>query len=283
MDCALAESFYGLNDNIEAFAEAENLEIEKPFLQPHDRTPKESLNFCSELWRCHSSWMFHGRCCWLFLTMQDPIVRKNGGSFTRSNNRVSSSSSLLKSAGEENSSRAPLCYQQLLENLSLAPFCYQPLLPLYGAPHLIPPRDPSIPIQSIPLKKKYHGATWVWRVTSSKILCNVLNKCIITGLFKSGTKKFPNFDLVTTKRKSRSDERPLDDAYGVYGLASDEEIDLSGGNSLSWGNRRGKRNKVEEARKVKQWNNLRDGDNDKKETLSEKPMRQKKIRFLDWF
>jgi len=170
VDCALAESFYGLNDNIEAFAEAENLEIEKPFLQPHDRTPK------------------------------DPIVRKNGGSFTRSNNRVSSSSSLLKSA----------------------------------------------------------------------------------GLFKSGTKKFPNFDLVTTKRKSRSDERPLDDAYGVYGLASDEEIDLSGGNSLSWGNRRGKRNKVEGGRKVKQWNNLRDGDNgDKKETPLEKPMRQKKIRFLD--
>ena len=72
----------------------------------------------------------------------------------------------------------------------------------------------------------------------------------VTGLFKSSTKKFPNFDLVTSKRTSRSDEGPLDEAYGVYGLASDEEIDLSGGNNLSWGNRRSKRNKVEGPKKV---------------------------------
>ena len=72
----------------------------------------------------------------------------------------------------------------------------------------------------------------------------------VTGLFKSSTKKFPNFDLVTSKRTSRSDEGPLDEAYGVYGLASDEEIDLSGGNNLSWGNRRSKRNKVEGTKKV---------------------------------
>ena len=45
VDCALAESFYGLNDNIEAFADADNHEIEKPFLQPHDRTAKESFSF----------------------------------------------------------------------------------------------------------------------------------------------------------------------------------------------------------------------------------------------
>ena len=45
VDCALAESFYRLNDNIEAFAEVDNLEIEKPFLQQHDLTPKESLSF----------------------------------------------------------------------------------------------------------------------------------------------------------------------------------------------------------------------------------------------
>ena len=45
VDCALAESFYRLNDNIEAFADVDNQEIEKPFLQTHDLTPKESLSF----------------------------------------------------------------------------------------------------------------------------------------------------------------------------------------------------------------------------------------------
>ena len=44
MDCALAESFYGLNDNIEAFADVEKHEIEKPFLQPHEQTRKESFS-----------------------------------------------------------------------------------------------------------------------------------------------------------------------------------------------------------------------------------------------
>ena len=45
VDCALAESFYGLNDNIEAFEDVDNHKIEKPFLQTHDQTPKESFSF----------------------------------------------------------------------------------------------------------------------------------------------------------------------------------------------------------------------------------------------
>ena len=36
MDCGLAESFYRLNDNIEAFADVTDQEIEKPFLQPYE-------------------------------------------------------------------------------------------------------------------------------------------------------------------------------------------------------------------------------------------------------
>ena len=35
VDCPLAESFYALNDNIEAFADAYQ-EIEKPFLKPYE-------------------------------------------------------------------------------------------------------------------------------------------------------------------------------------------------------------------------------------------------------
>ena len=114
------------------------------------------------------------------------------------------------------------------------------------------------------LKQSFLLKAWVKQPSQEcrwkKIICffKLWHDCV-TGLFKSSTKKFPNFDLVTSKRTSRSDEGPLDDAYGVYGLASDEEIDLSAGNdNLSWGNRRGKRNKVE-ATKVKQWNNLNKG------------------------
>ena len=110
---------------------------------------------------------------------------------------------------------------------------------------------------------------------------------ILPGLFKTSTKlnKFPNFDLVNlVKRKSRSEGVPLDEAYGVYGLAADEEVDLTG--SLSWGSRRGKRNKVEGGKvKQQQWNDLRATDDEKtaqdQKIPVEKPMRQKKIRFLD--
>ena len=126
-------------------------------------------------------------------------MRKNGGSFTRGTNRVSTSSSRVKSAGDRK---------------KLYQFC-APFLQLFAL------KNP-------------------WSVIDINV----------TGLFKSSTKKFPNFDLVTSKRTSRSDEGPLDEAYGVYGLASDEEIDLSGGNNLSWGNRRSKRNKVEGTKKV---------------------------------
>ena len=35
VDCYIAESFYALNDNIEAYADAYQ-EIEKPFLQPYE-------------------------------------------------------------------------------------------------------------------------------------------------------------------------------------------------------------------------------------------------------
>ena len=57
VDCALAESFYGLNDNIEAFADADNHEIEKPFIQTHDQTPKESFIFAFLLDSlCWCSW-----------------------------------------------------------------------------------------------------------------------------------------------------------------------------------------------------------------------------------
>ena len=35
VDCHIAESFYALNDNIEAYADAYQ-EIEKPFLQPYE-------------------------------------------------------------------------------------------------------------------------------------------------------------------------------------------------------------------------------------------------------
>jgi len=181
VDCGLAESFYRLNDNIEAFADVTDQEIEKPFLQSYLEDDQDRSSYD--------------------LTAKDPIVRKNGGSFTR----ASSSSNRVKSA----------------------------------------------------------------------------------GLFKTSTKlnKFPNFDLVNlVKRKSRSEGVPLDEAYGVYGLAADEEVDLTG--SLSWGSRRGKRNKVEGGKvKQQQWNDLRATDDEKtaqdQKIPVEKPMRQKKIRFLD--
>ena len=53
VDCHIAESFYALNDNIEAFADVTDQEIEKPFLQSYleddqdrssyDLTAKESF------------------------------------------------------------------------------------------------------------------------------------------------------------------------------------------------------------------------------------------------
>ena len=44
VDCSLAESFYGLNDNIEAFADVHELEIEKPFRETSVQTAKESFS-----------------------------------------------------------------------------------------------------------------------------------------------------------------------------------------------------------------------------------------------
>ena len=44
VDCSLAESFYNLNDNIEAFADVHELEIEKPFRETSVQTAKESFS-----------------------------------------------------------------------------------------------------------------------------------------------------------------------------------------------------------------------------------------------
>ena len=44
VDCSLAESFYNLNNNIEAFADVHELEIEKPFRETSVQTAKESFS-----------------------------------------------------------------------------------------------------------------------------------------------------------------------------------------------------------------------------------------------
>ena len=41
--------------------------------------------------------------------------------------------------------------------------------------------------------------------------------------------KFLNFDLVASKRRRRSEEAPLDEEFGMYLLAGDEDIDLTAG------------------------------------------------------
>ena len=64
-----------------------------------------------------------------------------------------------------------------------------------------------------------------------------------TGIFNSNSEKFPNFEQGSSKRTSRSDnEGPTDEGFGLYGLANDQEIDLS--EQLSYGWKRDKRNKV---------------------------------------
>jgi hypothetical protein len=68
VDCGLAESFYFLNDNIQAFADVSNEQAEKPFLIPFEQQEQQQQQ-------------------------RRPIVRKNGGSFTGSRSSSSSSSS----------------------------------------------------------------------------------------------------------------------------------------------------------------------------------------------
>ena len=99
-----------------------------------------------------------------------------------------------------------------------------------------------------------------------------------TGIFNSNSEKFPNFDQGSSKRTSRSDnEGPLDEGFGLYGLANDQEIDLS--EQVSYGWKRDKRNKVGS----KLWKDTKEdgGKRTHKKKENEKPMRQKKIRFVD--
>ena len=41
--------------------------------------------------------------------------------------------------------------------------------------------------------------------------------------------KLLNSDLVASKRRRRSEEAPLDEEFGMYLLAGDEDIDLTAG------------------------------------------------------
>ena len=107
---------------------------------------------------------------------------------------------------------------------------------------------------------------------------HLLTNFHLTGIFNSNSEKFPNFEQGSSKRTSRSDnEGPLDDGYGLYGLANDQEIDLS--EQLSYGWKRDKRDKVGS----KLWKDTKEdgGKRTHKKKQNEKPMRQKKIRFVD--
>ena len=130
MDCGLAESFYRLNDNIEAFADAVAYqEIEKPFLQPYEGDQDRS-SYDQTASLDNILLILNATTCFNVLSVQkDQIVRENAVSFKR------------------------------VGNLG----------------------------------------------------------------------KFLNFDLVASKRRRRSEEAPLDEEFGMYLLAGDEDIDLTAG------------------------------------------------------
>ena len=82
VDCYIAESFYALNDNIEAYADAYQ-EIEKPFLQPYEGDQDRS-SYDQTASLDNILLILNATTCFNVLSVQkDQIVRENAVSFKR--------------------------------------------------------------------------------------------------------------------------------------------------------------------------------------------------------
>ena len=85
VDCYIAESFYALNDNIEAYADAYQ-DIEKPFLQPYEcdqdrSSDDQTASFDNILLLLNATTRFN-----VLSVQKDQIVRENAVSFKRVGN-----------------------------------------------------------------------------------------------------------------------------------------------------------------------------------------------------
>ena len=108
VDCYIAESFYALNDNIEAYADAYQ-DIEKPFLQPYegdqDRSSyDQTASFDNILLLLNATTSFN-----VLSVQKDQIVRENAVSFKRVGNLGKLlNSDLVASKRRRRSVEAPL-------------------------------------------------------------------------------------------------------------------------------------------------------------------------------
>ena len=108
MGCHLAESFYALNDNIEAYADAYQ-EIEKPFLQPYEGDQDRS-SYDQTASLDNILLILNATTCFNVLSVQkDQIVRENAVSFKRVGNLGKLlNSDLVASKRRRRSVEAPL-------------------------------------------------------------------------------------------------------------------------------------------------------------------------------
>ena len=108
VDCYIAESFYALNDNIEAYADAYQ-EIEKPFLQPYEGDQDRS-SYDQTASLDNILLILNATTCFNVLSVQkDQIVRENAVSFKRVGNLGKLlNSDLVASKRRRRSVEAPL-------------------------------------------------------------------------------------------------------------------------------------------------------------------------------
>ena len=108
VDCHIAESFYALNDNIEAYADAYQ-EIEKPFLQPYEGDQDRS-SYDQTASLDNILLILNATTCFNVLSVQkDQIVRENAVSFKRVGNLGKLlNSDLVASKRRRRSEEAPL-------------------------------------------------------------------------------------------------------------------------------------------------------------------------------